>query len=131
MSNKKNLNFVEWFKKAEEDGEAGRKLLENEGPFGIACFHFQQMAEKLLKGLIISHEIEPPKTHDLVELETVLKDIEPDLKDYEKDLDLLNSYYIETRYPGDYPEVNKNEAKQASEAAKRLKEFIEKLKELS
>lgn len=124
MSNNKSLNWGEWFKKAEEDEEAGKKLLENEGPFGSACFHFQQMAEKLLKGFIIFHGKEPPRTHDLVELETILKDAEPDIENYKKEIDLLNSYYIETRYPGDFPEIFTDETKQAFEAVKRLKEFI-------
>ncbi|MDP3697149.1 MAG: HEPN domain-containing protein [Candidatus Taylorbacteria bacterium] len=131
MSNKDNLNYKEWFKKAEEDEEAGTKLLENNGPFGSACFHFQQMAEKLLKGFLVYYDKEPPRTHDLVELETIIKDIEPNIENYKKEIDLLNSYYIETRYPGDFPEIVADEAKQAFDASKRLKEFAEKLKELS
>jgi len=131
MLDKNNPNYIEWFKKAEEDEEAGAKLLEHNGPFGPACFHFQQMAEKLLKGLLVYHGKEPPRTHDLIELETVIKDIEPNIENYKKEIDLLNSYYIETRYPGDFPEIVTHEAKQAFNAAKRLKEFIEKLKESS
>ncbi len=124
MPDNDKLNYREWFKKAEEDEEAGVKLLENDGPFASACFHFQQMVEKLLKGFIIFHEKEPPRTHDLIELETILKDLEPGIENYKKEIDLLNSYYIETRYPGDFPEVFADETKQAFEAAKRLKEFI-------
>lgn len=124
MPNKSNSNYKEWLKKAEEDEEAGKKLLENNGPFGLACFHFQQMAEKLLKGFLVFHEKEPPRTHDLIDLETVLKGIEPNIENYKKELDLLNSYYIETRYPGDFPEIFTNETKQAFEAAKQLKAFL-------
>ncbi len=124
MPDKNNLGFKEWLTKAEEDEEAGRKLLENGGPFGLACFHFQQMVEKLLKGLLIFHEKEPPRTHDLVDLETVLKDLEPNIENYTKELDLLNSYYIETRYPGDFPEIFADETRQAFEAAKQLKAFL-------
>ncbi len=124
MLNKSNLNHEEWLKKAGEDEEAGRKLLEDGGPFGSACFHFQQMVEKLLKGLLVFHEKEPPRTHDLIDLETVLKDIEPNIENYKRELDLLNSYYIETRYPGDFPEIFADETKQAFEAAQQLKIFI-------
>ncbi|MEI7621878.1 MAG: HEPN domain-containing protein [Candidatus Moraniibacteriota bacterium] len=37
---------------------------------------------------------------------------------------LLNQFYIETRYVGDYPDFSWNDAKQAYEAAKKIKEFV-------
>ena len=36
----------------------------------------------------------------------------------------LNTFYIETRYPGDYPAFFTKEAKQAYEAALRVKVFV-------
>jgi len=124
MPGNNNSNYKEWLDKAREDEAAGTKLLENDGPFGPACFHFQQMAEKLLKGLMVFYGKEPPRTHDLVELETVLKNIESSIENYTKEIDLLNSYYIETRYPGDFPEIFADETKKAFEAAQRIKDFV-------
>ncbi len=37
---------------------------------------------------------------------------------------LLNRYYIETRYPGDYPAFSMEEAAEALAAARRVKGFI-------
>ena len=38
--------------------------------------------------------------------------------------DVLNVYYIETRYPGDYPDFTLKEAKEAKEAADKIKGFV-------
>ena len=46
-------NFEEWLKKVEEDEFAGNEILKAERFLAPACFHFQQMAEKLLKALLI------------------------------------------------------------------------------
>ncbi len=117
-------NHLNWFKKADEDEIAGIEILNAGRIFAPACFHFQQMAEKYLKGLLVFYDKEFPKVHDLLELELLLLEIVPEIKNYENELDLLNSYYIETRYPGDYPEFTKNETEQAMTAAKRIKEFV-------
>jgi hypothetical protein len=36
----------------------------------------------------------------------------------------LNRYYIETRYPGDYPAFTMDEARAAFDAALRVKDFV-------
>ncbi|MDA2922864.1 HEPN domain-containing protein [Patescibacteria group bacterium AH-259-L07] len=88
------------------------------------------MAEKCLKSLLVFHKKKFPKIHDLLELETLLIDLEPDIKEVHQDIILLNRYYIETRYPGDYPEFTFKECKQALESAVRIKEFVFKKMEL-
>lgn len=117
-------NYKEWFRKAEEDEFAGGEVLDGERFPAPACFHFQQMAEKYLKGLLVFHKKAFPKVHDLLELETLLKDIEPDVTDLHKDLTYLNRYYVETRYPGDYPEFTIVDCEEARAAAVRIKEFV-------
>lgn len=117
-------NYFEWFRKADDDGRAAEIILKEGGLYGIACFHAQQMAEKYLKGLLIFLKISFPKVHDLLELETlIIKDI-PEINEYENEMDLLNSFYIETRYPGDFPEFSDDEAQKALEAALKIKEFV-------
>lgn len=117
-------NYIEWFKKADDDGQAAEIILKEGGLYGIACFHSQQMAEKYLKGLLIFLKISFPKVHDLLELETLIVKSIPEIKEYENDMDLLNSFYIETRYPGDFPEFSADEAQKALEAALKIKEFV-------
>ena len=38
--------------------------------------------------------------------------------------EVLNRYYIETRYPGDYPEFSRHDSMEALEAALRVKQFV-------
>lgn len=118
------MNFQKWFKKAEEDEFAGRVILESKQFPAPACFHFQQMAEKYLKGLLIFHNKPFPKTHDLLELETLLLEVESEINKIHGELEFLNPYAIETRYPGNYPEVTLDEAQKAYDSALRVKAFI-------
>ena len=124
MVNNLGTNYSGWLLKAGEDELSIDAIFKGVGAYSTVCFLSQQMAEKYLKSLIIFNNMSFPKVHDLLELETILLDIEPEVSHYEHDLDLLNSYYVETRYPGDYPEFTLKEAQEAFEAAKRIKEYV-------
>ena len=59
----------EWLDMAEMDLNAAEYLLGMRPvPVEIICYHCEQAAEKLLKGALIHAGIEPPKTHDLIQL---------------------------------------------------------------
>lgn len=124
MANERPDNYKEWFTKAEEDEFGGKAILKARKFAAPACFHFQQMAEKYLKGLLVFDKSAFPKVHDLLELETLLLGIEPDITSIHEDLKFLNGYYIETRYPGDYPEFTLSECEDALKAATNVKEFV-------
>ena len=124
MPNSVETGYLEWFKKAEEDAFAGEKILEAKKFFAPACFHFQQMAEKYLKGLLVFCDKSFPKVHDLIYLETLLLEQIPEVNILHADLKLLNRYYIETRYPGDYPKINFIECQKAFDSAKRIRDFV-------
>ena len=54
-------------------------------PYAIICFHCQQAVEKYLKWFLVSHDVEPPKTHDLEELEKLCETLQPQFSTiYEK-----------------------------------------------
>lgn len=122
-------NYAEWLKKAEEDEQSIKAILKENGAPSTACFLSQQMAEKYLKALLLFHNKNFPKIHDLLELETLLLDKYPQIQIIHKQLEILNRYYIETRYPGDYPDFTFTEAQKAFEAAAQVKKIaLEKLK---
>lgn len=126
MTGTYNSSFQDWFKKAQEDYLSAKVILKGkEGSPATVCFLSQQMAEKYLKGLLVFHQKSFPKVHDLLELETLLLPDEPTLKGCEAEIDFLNRYYIETRYPGDYPEFFWEEAEKAFVAASCIKSFAE------
>jgi len=82
------------------------------------------LRKKYLKGLLVFHNRPFPKVHDLIELESLLIPLEKNIQDIHNYVVALNRYYIETRYPGDYPEFTQNEAHEAFDAALRVKKFV-------
>jgi len=125
MLNDTEKNYLKWFKKANEDELSVKSILDDrDGAPSTVCFLSQQIAEKYLKGLLVFFNKEFPKMHDLIDLEELILTFDQDIKEFEKDLDFLNRFYIESRYPGDYPEFNWNDAEGAYKGAKRIKEFV-------
>jgi HEPN domain-containing protein len=102
----------QWLQKAEEDILAATSLLDAEiRVHAVICFHFQQAAEKYIKGLLSEFDIEFIKTHDLSRLLDLF--IEKGWKvtdDCMNSALLLSEYGVLPRYPGDYAEITKNES---------------------
>jgi HEPN domain-containing protein len=122
MTNPPKL-YQEWFRKADEDEKSVKAILQHGSP-STTCFLSQQIAEKYLKGLVVFHNQSFRKIHDLLVLETILLEFAPEVKSLHADLQLLNHYYIETRYPGNFPDFTDSEAADAYEAARRVKDFV-------
>ena len=59
----------QWLDKASAEFSAAEHLSGQSQQFGaIVAFHCQQAAEKFLKGFLVRHQIEFPKTHDIARL---------------------------------------------------------------
>ena len=72
----------------------------------------RQCAEKYLKALLVYWNVDFPRTHDLVVLFNLLQNTDPvDLP--LQDVQPLNRYSIEARYPRDWKPVEESEAKAA------------------
>lgn len=121
----------EWLEKAQNDElNANSILTHKDGTPDAVCFLSQQMAEKLLKSLLVFYQIRFPKVHDLTVLVNLLSLKESEITQFNKDLKILNRYYIETRYPGDYPEFSWNDAQEALTVAEKVKSFVLKKEKL-
>lgn len=115
----------QWLAKAEQDMKAGEALLVAEAPLLYpACFHAQQAAEKYLKALLTWHQIEFPKTHAIEQLLDLVKDAEPETASSLRDAILLTPYGVDIRYPGDQPEPDLEEAREAVELARKVRDAI-------
>ena len=121
--NQYNLH-QEWFDKAEEDELSIGAIFSANGAPSTVCFLSQQMAEKYLKGFLVFHQIEFPKIHQLEKLLQMCKNIDSLFSELNEESVLLSEFYIETRYPGDYPQFSWSDAKTAHIAAVKIKEFI-------
>jgi HEPN domain-containing protein len=91
-----------WVDKAEGDWRT--MLRESEvldGPtYDAVCFHAQQCAEKYLKARLVEAEIPFRKTHDLLNLLEMVKNIEPEWSIYHDPLSTLSVFGVAGRYPG-------------------------------
>ena len=101
-----------WLEYAEKDLGAAHTLLESKEFFPRQiCFLAQQAAEKSVKAILVFAEVNFPKTHDLDRL----RDLIPDgwrFKEQFPDLAELTIWSVESRYPGDSPDVVEWEARE-------------------
>ena len=115
---------LEWVEKAEGDfATAQREYRARRTPnYDGGCFHAQQMAEKYLKAYLQEHNLPIPRTHDLIELETLCLAADKTFSLLEPDLKSLNAYSILFRYPGQNAE--KDDLRSALSSAKTVRTFI-------
>ena len=115
----------QWLEKAEGDYKtSGHLLPAGKEHLEAVTFHSQQASEKYLKALLVWHQIEFPKTHDLDLLLKLVSSREPELATSLADAGILTPYGVEYRYPGEYPDVTMDEAQKAFEIAGRVRKVI-------
>jgi HEPN domain-containing protein len=118
-----NALVAEWVQKAEGDfNTALRELRARRAPnYDASCFHAQQCAEKYLKGFLVSQDIEPPRTHNLVALLKLCVSRDGSFELIRPALELLNIFAVDVRYPGEFS--TREEARDAVNAARQVQEF--------
>jgi HEPN domain-containing protein len=115
----------QWLAKAEEDlGVAEHLIVQNTPYFGAVGFHTQQATEKFLKAILVWHQIEFPKTHDLAELLDLVADADPVLAATLRNVVILSIYAVEARYPGDSPEITSSDAQTALSLANQARKHV-------
>ncbi len=116
----------EWLAKADEDFRfAEVNLTEGSAFYAQICFHFHQAAEKHFKAFIVAHDLEFEKIHNLIALLKICTSKEPALSPLLEDCEVLNTAYIDTRYPVHWPtNYTKEKADTAHGAAQRIADAI-------
>jgi len=114
-----------WLLKAYEDFKAAKFLLslpEDEIPTSVICFHCQQFVEKALKAFLVFHKVDFGRLHNLSVLKNLCAKID---KDFDKlEIDKLNIYAVEVRYPEDFFMPSVEESKECYQLAIEVKRFI-------
>jgi len=114
----------QWLDKASADFSAAEYLCGQKQQFGaIIAFHCQQ-AEKFLKAFLVRHQIEFPKTHDLAKLLHNVATVDPAMANLLSDADQLTPFGVETRYPGDAPELLPGGEYAAIEMTRRVRSAV-------
>jgi HEPN domain-containing protein len=111
----------EWIAKAEGDfHDVLRGLRARRHPnYDGVCFHAEQCIEKYLKARLVEAGKSFPKTHDLSKILDIAIPLEPLWETWRADLDLLTSFAVEYRYPGE--SARREDALRAREICRRLR----------
>jgi len=113
---------LEWANYAEEDLTMAKSALRRSKPLTTSsCFHSQQCAEKYFKAILIANNVEFPKTHDLLILNTLCVGAGIFTGFTKEDLGRLSGYAVHTRYPGNQPTAD--EAREALGIAMTVRRF--------
>lgn len=114
-----------WIAKADEDIDAAILCLGTGRMTNVAAFHTQQAAEKLLKALIAMAGIEPPRVHDLAELNDLAVSSTPEIGRVSEAIETITSWAVLTRYPtrGDTPPPTSGEIADVLSLVKQLREL--------
>ncbi|MGE5391815.1 MAG: HEPN domain-containing protein [Deltaproteobacteria bacterium] len=88
----------QWFELAYDDIDSA-KIMLREGKHNIVCYFSHQAAEKGLKGVLEFNGVNPPRTHNLIDLVNLCNNIDDLFKGVLSQARLLNQFYIPTRYP--------------------------------
>ena len=121
-------SYEDWLKRANSSLELA-KYSDNELVcYEDLCFQAHQAVEKGLKGLLIYYGVEPEKTHNLSML---LQELEKftEISNEVKEVLKLYNFAVQTRYPGDYVKVEKEEYERSIIIAEECLKWIdEKIK---
>ena len=111
----------QWMAHAESDlrlaclGQKEKSILAEQ-----ICFHAQQAAEKALKAVLLSNNINFPLTHDIEELLGIAEKSGIDLPLEISEASQLTPYAVQTRYPGCMEEIATDEVNEAITLAKQV-----------
>ncbi|MDD2456349.1 MAG: HEPN domain-containing protein [Kiritimatiellae bacterium] len=107
-SNAKNPRTALWLRDAESDLALASVKKTKKIRYEHLCFHAQQAAEKALKVVLLSCDVDIPRTHDLAFLVDLLPQtlsLPPSLLL----LPVLTKYAVQHRYPGQELPVNRRD----------------------
>lgn len=116
-----NGTVKEWIAKAEGDYATAQRELHASGARNLdaVCFHAEQCVEKLMKALLIHLGVTPPRSHDLVALNRLLKPVCPAWSWAMEDLRFLTRAAVDFRYPGE--SADQKEASKSLDIATRMR----------
>jgi len=112
-----------WLRYALEDLRAAKASGEAALADRHRCMLAQQASEKALKAVLISIDIDPPRTHDL----RLLMDLIPgdgSVRSVQVNLGRLSQWIVESRYPGDWPDATSVDAEMATADASKIVDAV-------
>ena len=117
----------DWIRFARMDLSASVYLQgHNPLPIEIICYHCQQAAEKAIKAVLVSHDVDVPHIHDLNKLLAATTQYENSMRSLSQQANWLTNYATFTRYPSDI-EIGEADMKTALKYAEDILAQVELL----
>lgn len=119
-----NRLITEWIDLAEEDYRSlEREFRVRRSPsYSVVCFHCQQCVEKYMKAMLVSLQIEPPRTHNLVSMLDMIVPFQPLWESDRLSFQELLPYSVRARYGGIV--CTRDDAKSAVQCCRHLRKLI-------
>jgi HEPN domain-containing protein len=119
-----NEDYKVWLKRARSSLALSKTKPDDEIIFEDLCYQAQQAVEKALKAFLVFFDIDPVRTHNLVNLTKELsKHIAIPVEI--NDVVMLNDYAVQTRYPGDYTPIEETEYNNSIQIADLCVKWVE------
>ena len=116
----------EWHARAQADYEVAQLVREKTTHYGHVCFLAHQAVEKSLKGVLISHGIQPDKGHLTADLLAQLAKFRPEVTGFLSDCRMYDRLYVPSRYPKVGLTVTEKQATECLEKAKPILATLQK-----
>jgi HEPN domain-containing protein len=114
----------EWIERAKGSLEIAQVKIVGHIHYEDLCFQAQQAVEKATKGLLIFYGVEPEFTHNIEILLTELEKFTMIPQNVQQAMK-LTTYAVQTRYPGEYDEITKEEYEKSVKIAKDCLDWVE------
>jgi HEPN domain-containing protein len=114
----------EWLMRARSSLGLAKSSNDESVYYEDLCFQAQQAVEKALKALLIYHGVEPERTHNLYRL---LEEVERfvQIDDEVRSVLKLCNFAVQTRYPGEYLKVEREEYEKSVAIAENCLRWVE------
>ncbi len=119
---------LNWLKRARSSLERAKMGKVSPGIlYEDLCFDAQQAVEKSLKAILVKLNQSFPKTHSIGILLKLIEEAGVEIPENINQAKLLTVYAVDTRYPGDYEPVNKEEYKEALKIAEDVFKWLDNI----
>lgn len=120
--------ILDWLKRARSSLERAKMGKVSQGIlYEDLCFDAQQAVEKSLKAMLVKLNQSFPKTHSIGILLKLIEEAGVEIPENINQAKLLTAYAVDTRYPGDYEPVNKEEYKEALKIAEDVFKWLDNI----
>jgi HEPN domain-containing protein len=115
--------YESWIGRAKSSYELSKNTI-NGVFYEDLCFQLQQAVEKVFKGLLIFYGIEPEFTHNIGILLNKLEEHIEIPENIKVSTD-LTKYAVQTRYPGEYDDITKEDYEKSLKIANDCLNWVE------